>query len=527
MEAVAVPAASEEISLGELIKLCALDSELFGKVFFPRAFRQESPTFARAMWEVLENPGKRLVSMMCFRGSSKTTRLRTFAAKRLSYGISRTILIIGEAEKDAIRSVGWIRRQVERNAYWCQTFGLRPGSKWEETQIEIVNENFDIDGGSRDYGKDGKPLKPPMTIWILAAGMTGSLRGINFDDYRPDLIIVDDPQSDESAATDTQRKKTIDLLLGAVKNSLAPATDEPNAKLVMALTPINKEDVAHFAMKDEEFHNVVFPCWTQETMNRPVEQQESSWPSRFPSEELRTEKRLATQRGKLYVFTREKECRVSSEQTAKLRMTWLNVREPGIRVPRGCYSVMAIDPVPPPSATQIAKGLADKDYEAHYVWSRWNGDYHLADYDKSKGHEPSWTIATAFRLYMLWRPTYVVVEAIAYQRVLEWLLKEEMARRGVYFTVIPYVDRRSKYNRIVSTIGDLASNGKLWVGADHTEFVSQYESYPDVEFDDDLDASAIALSYMSNPFLEAEEGGSVLELDNSHVEEFPWKRAAP
>lgn len=526
MEAVSGASANEEISLAELLRLCALDSELFGKVFFPRTFRQDSPSFAREMWEAFEHPGKRLVNLLCFRGSSKTTRLRAFAAKRISYGISRTILIIGEAEKDAIRSVGWVRRQIERNSYWCQTFGLRAGSKWEETQIEIVNDSFDIDGNPRQYNPQGEPLKPPMTSWVLAAGMTGSLRGINFDDYRPDLIIVDDPQSDESATTDTQRKKTVDLLLGAVKNSLAPASDEPNAKLVMAITPIHKEDVAQFALKDEEFHSVVFPCWTRETLNLPVDQQVSSWEGRFPTEELRTEKRLAAQRGKLYVFTREKECRVSSEATAKLSSSWLKIREPGVRVPFGCYSVLAIDPVPPPSEVQIAKGLADKDYEAHYVWSRWQGDYHLADYDKNRGHEPSWTIATAFRLYMQWRPTYVVVEAIAYQRVLKWLLEEEMKRRQVFFTVLPYVDKRKKYNRIVSTIGGLASNGKLWIGAEHTEFLSQFESYPDVEFDDDLDASAIALSQMSNPFLETEEGVA-RELDDSHVEELPWLRAAP
>ena len=81
-----------------------------------------------------------------------------------------------------------------------------------------------------------------------AAGITGSLRGINFDDYRPDLIIVDDPQTDETAATLEQRNKVADLILGAVKNSLAPATEEPNAKLVMAITPQHNEDISQQAL---------------------------------------------------------------------------------------------------------------------------------------------------------------------------------------------------------------------------------------------------------------------------------------
>src|SRR5580765_5135994 len=161
----------------QLVQLCATNSELYAKTFFPKAFRQASPSFAKEIWAPLEDPNVRLVNLICFRGSSKTTRLRTFASKRIAYGISRTVLYIGASEKDAIRSVQWLRTQVDTNRTWSQTFGLKPGRKWEETQLEITHEVFG------------------HTVWVLAAGITGSLRGINFDDYRPDLIIIDDPQT--------------------------------------------------------------------------------------------------------------------------------------------------------------------------------------------------------------------------------------------------------------------------------------------------------------------------------------------
>lgn len=476
----------EQISTDELIKLCAVDSELYGHVFFPQTFRQESPPFARAMWEPLENPHKRLVNLVQFRGGRKTTTLRTFASKRIAYGISRTILYIGASEADAIRSVIWLRNRVDRNKFWSETFGLKPGRKWEETQIEIEHTGFG------------------HTVWVLAAGVSGSLRGINFDDFRPDLIVIDDPQTDESAATEVGREKTKDIILGAVRNSLAPETDEPNAKLAMAITPQHPDDISQLALKDPEFHSVVFPCWTKETLDLEIEKQESSWPARFPTKTLQDQKRAAIHRNRLSIFAREMECRLISRETAQFRPNWLNIREKGVVPPRGYFSVLAIDPLPPPSDAQMQKGLKGKDWEAHYVWGRINGEYHLLDYARNQGHEPSWSVATAFGLMRKWRCARCVFDAVAYQRTLKWIFEQEMKRRGVFFTVVPIADGMKKFARITGTIGGLASNGLLHVGEEHSVFIEQFNAYgPTYQgVDDDLDASALALQDISSPYLE-------------------------
>lgn len=495
------------IDRNELVKLCAVDSELYAQSFFPKTFRQASPPFARAMWAPLEDPNARLVNLLCFRGASKTTRLRTFASKRIAYGISRTILYVGASERDAIRSVQWLRTQVERNSLWAQTFNLKPGRKWEETQIEIEHGTFG------------------HTIWILAAGITGSLRGINFDDYRPDLIVVDDPQTDETAATEEQRNKISDLILGAVKNSLAPASEEPNAKLAMAITPQHREDVSQQALKDEQWTSRVFPCWTAETFHLPVEQQMSSWEELFPTLQLRKDKMAAVRRNKLSIFTREMECRLISPESSQFLPSWLNIRETANSGPRGIFAVLAIDPVPPPSPRQMAKALSGKDWEAHYVWGRCNGEYHLLDCARSRGHEPSWTIATAFGLARKWRVARIIVDAVAYQRTLKWLLEQEMKRRRMYYSVVPIADGMAKFARITNVLTGLATEGKLWVGPEHTNFIEQFEQYGPTYsgHDDDLDASALALQDIANPWLERHDAG----LEDSDVEEFPMLRSCP
>jgi hypothetical protein len=502
------------VPIKELVKLCAVDSELYAKTFFPQAFRNPSPSFARSLWEPLEDPKARLVNLVCFRGSSKTTRLRVFASKRIAYGISRTILCVGASEADAIRTVRWLKNRVERNQLWRQTFGLEQGSKWEETQIEIRHKTFG------------------HTINVIAAGVTGSLRGINFDDYRPDLIIVDDPQTDETAATESQREKVTELLLGAVKNSLAPIADEPNAKLVMAITPQHPDDISQQALKDLQWHSRVFPCWTKETLDLGVDQQVSSWPERLPSVQLRDDKIAAIQRNRLSVFAREMECRLVSRETAQFKPIWLNIRESIGAAPRGAYAVLAIDPVPPPSERQIQMGLKGKDWETHYVWARTSGsdgvEYHLCDFARNRGHDPSWTLATGLGLARKWRVGRIVVDAVAYQRTLKWLFEKAMQRTGVYYQIVPVADGMKKFARITNVIGGLAAQHRIWIGPEHTIFAAQFEQFGPTYagVDDDLDASALALQELANEYLEKLDKTG-FDLISTDIEELPLLRNCP
>jgi phage terminase large subunit-like protein len=114
---------------------------------------------------------------------------------------------------------------------------------------------------------------------------------------------------------------------------------------------------------------------------------------------------------------------------------------------------------------------------------------------------------------------------VAYQRVLKWLLEQEMKRRSTYFPVVPIVDTRNKFTRITGVISGLASHGLMYIGPEHTIFAEQFEQYPDVEFDDDLDASAIALTDLSNPYLERADRGE-FESDDD-VEQLEFSRSCP
>lgn len=472
---------NEQVSLREVVELAAVDAEVFGRTFFPDTLRQKTPQFHKEIDELLDDPTARYVNIRTYRDSAKTTKLRLFTARRIAYGVSKTILYIGASEGHAIRSVRWLRRAVEKNRFFASTFGLEIGEKNQEHEMHIYNRVLD------------------HSTWILGVGITSNIRGINFDDYRPDTIILDDVVTDENALTLEQREKITDLVLGAVANSLAPSVEAPNAKMAMLQTPIHGQDVSSTAARSPRWRTVMFPCWTKDTMDVPVDKQESAWPERQPSEELRTMKRQYIAENKLSVFVREFEVKLVSAETSQFKPFWLKLYgRDGIRPAIGeTFNVLAIDPVPPPSDREVAKGLHGKAFEAVGVVGMRDEDYHLLEYRTQRGHEPNWTIATTFELAIKYRVARIVVEAVNYQRTLKYLLETEMKARGTYFAVIPVVDPRNKFNRIASTLSGPGSHGHIWTGAESSEFIEQWNTFANCDYFDVLDMFAIGVMNLS------------------------------
>ena len=295
------------VSHEEAVQLAATDGVFFSHYFFPRTVRQTSPQFHYDMWKpLLSNaPEHRHISFQIFRGGAKTSILRLLSAHRVGYGMARTMMYIGKSQDHALRSTGWLQRQIERNQLYANTFGLNRGSKWQSVEFEIKH---DVEG---------------LAIWGLAAGIEGAVRGVNIDDYRPNFILLDDVISDENAATDEQREKIWDLILGAVKESLTPRSEDPYAKLVMLNTPLNREDASMKTKDDPEWHFMRYGCFTPETENLPLEQQESIWPQRWPSEELRLAKLAAIKRNKLSTWLREKECKLTDPENTAFKQDWI------------------------------------------------------------------------------------------------------------------------------------------------------------------------------------------------------------
>jgi predicted phage terminase large subunit-like protein len=476
------------MTVAEAVALGAVDNEIYARTFFPNTFRQPSPSFQREVWRDLDDPHVRFSNQRLFRGGGKTTIARVNTSKRIAYGVSKTILYVGASEGAAARSGAWIRNNVERNKLWGGAFALSPGRKWTDIEFEVWHETL------------------KTNVWCLFVGITGNIRGINFDDYRPDYIVLDDILTDENCATSEQREKISDLVHGALKKSLAPVVDDPNAKMSMLVTPQHREDVSSVAINDPTWKTIEVSCWTPETANEAVDEQISVWPERYPTDDLRAEKRAAITINKLSVFSREMELKLTSPELAAFKTDWLKYySEPFMP---NAMNILAIDPTPPPSDAQLQKGMARSDYEVIHVWGRRGDNYYLQERRSIRGETPDWTIANTFEMALKYRVMTIVIESVMYQRTLKWLLEKEMQRRRLYFSVVPFVGG-NKYARIRATFASQAPFGHIFVHPDDTPFISQFETYPSSDHDDELDCASIALSALINPYA---AGGDDTEL---------------
>lgn len=495
-----------QMDMQDIAKAGAKSATFFNKVFFPNTFRSESPLFHHRMLETLNDPRKNLVHFRCFRGSAKTTLARAFLARRTAYNISRTALFVGASAGDAIRSTLWLKGQIERNRLFSQFFGLEPGIKWADGEYQVLCRPT----GHRTY--------------IFGQGATGSVRGVNVDDYRPDTIVADDVINDENSLTKESRDKLTDLILGALRRSLISREDEPNAKFLFLNTPLNEEDASAYARKDPLWHCDEFPCWTPETMDLPLQQQVSCWPEYHPTEDLRLEKQGAIDMNKYSIFAREMECQLVTEENAAFKSEWIQTISRSEQIPSG-MTVVAVDPVPPPSEVQVAKRKMDSDFEAIVVVTRAKGNYYIREYQTSRGHNPNWTISTALGLALKYGASRIVVETVAYQRVLVFLFQQEMQRKKTYFAIAEFNSRVPKYNRIVSAFSGIGYNKKLYCFDDMYEFLKDFRLYPQLNHDDLLDAASIGLLNIISPSMETDSG--TLDLDESEYEELPPVNGAP
>jgi hypothetical protein len=474
----------EELDAEELLELSAVDNDFYCQYWFPRTFRQKGAPFHPQIWEALETPGVRHIGCEVFRGGAKTTLLRAFTSKRIALAQSRTILYVSETQDHAKRSVRWIKRQILYNKAWSEFFQLSIGTKKTDEWLEI------------EHGIDDTP------ITIVAVGITGQSRGLNIDDYRPDLIVIDDPCNEENTATPEQRKKTENLIFGALDKSLTPPTEAQDAKMVLLQTSLQQDDVINQCHSDDYWKTFKFSCFDIH--------ERSTWEERFPTEFLQREKDAARAKNRLPLWYREMECKIVAPEMADFRPEWLK-GIPGGVLPEGGVHFLYIDPVPPPSEREMAMGMKEKDFEVHTVVKFLKGDYFICEQRIKKGHTPEWSVMTFWELVDAWDVKLWECEPINYQRTLKWLIEKSMESRGRYIQVYKppnnKMDMRKKRYRILDSLTGVASQGHLFVDFNRQkEFCDQFVSYPNVSHDDALEsgAGAVKLAIENGPLMDAE-----------------------
>ncbi len=246
--------------------------KLFCEVYLAESFKLAwSPdhltVIARIEKAVLEGW---LFAIAMPRGSGKTTLVEAAAMWAILYGHRRYIAIIGSAEDHAEAMLDSIKSSFENNDLLQQDF---PEVCYPiECLDRIANRaNGQMCDGRSTQIRWGKRKIVLPTIEgskasgsiIQAAGLTGQIRGMSHklssgEKIRPDFVIPDDPQTDESAKSPTQCDDREELIAGAVLGLAGPGKKIAG---VMPCTVIRADDMA-----DRILNRDKHPAWQGERM---------------------------------------------------------------------------------------------------------------------------------------------------------------------------------------------------------------------------------------------------------------------
>ena len=246
------------------------DFRFFCEAYFPETFHLEwSPDHLRVIHKIEEavlHGG--LFAMAMPRGSGKTSLCETACLWAILYGHREFVCLIGSDEKSALEMLESIKMELDSNDLLLDDF---PEAVYPIQKLDGIahRANGQLYQGERTHiGWTAKEVVLPTIpgsaasgAIIRVAGITGRIRGMKYKrpdgrSARPSLVVIDDPQTDESARSPSQCQNREAVLAGAVLGLAGPGQKIAG---VMPCTVICRHDMADNIL-DREKH----PEWQGE-----------------------------------------------------------------------------------------------------------------------------------------------------------------------------------------------------------------------------------------------------------------------
>ena len=234
---------------------CEQSFEAFCTTYFPAAF---SLPWSDDHLRIIEKIERSVLEGGLFafampRGSGKTTLCRAAGLWALLCGYRDYICLIGSAEDQAKMMLDAIRREMLGNERLLEDFpeAIYPIRKLENNARKQAGQLCNGKPTYITWAADRLVMptmegSPSSGAIITVAGLDSNIRGqhhtkLDGTVVRPSLVILDDPQTRQSAASPTQTKHRLSILNGDVLGMAGP-----NVKIAgfMTCTKIYHDDLA-------------------------------------------------------------------------------------------------------------------------------------------------------------------------------------------------------------------------------------------------------------------------------------------
>ena len=446
---------------------------LFGKTMFPTALNKEVPPFHHEIYKSLSDETLRRVLIAAPRGTAKSTvtslilPLHKIAFKPSDKDLF--IVIISESQTQSINFLSRIKYHLENSNNFKQMFGdygPTTAKRWTNNDIVLAN-------GSR----------------IVAVGTGQRVRGFIEGDTRPNLIIVDDYESELNASTPEGRAKNRKWITEAVIPSLSD-----DGRVVMIGTVISEDCFLYWAKDSPAWNTLWFSIYNDDG--------KSIWEERFPEERIQQIKQEFESVGNLNGFYQEYMNEAQSPDNAPFKPEYIKLHHYDFKRENGQnLLIREIDgklerrPVSVYCGIDPASSLAARSdfFVIAVVGIDGDNNKYIIDIIRDK-IDPAIQPETIIKTYKKYRPRRMKIETVGYQEALRSNVRKQMLDEGLY---IPGLEkgikpRQKKSERLLSLVAPLA-RGEFYFRPTDIHAQQEFLSYPRGKHDDILDAVYYAL----------------------------------
>lgn len=450
---------------------------------FSHHVRKQTPDFhVMLVRKVLNN---QFYAVAAPRGSAKSTVLAFVKPFHdIAFKKRRFILIISNTFKKAAMSLDTIKKEIQENPMIKE---LHPG-------MEVLK---DAEGDSEIRHRDG------FTTKILCKGVDqlGSVRGVKFGAYRPDLIIGDDMEDDELVRSPERRTQ----LQQDFDDVITPIGDTDTQFVFIGTILHDDSLLAKLVSKDH------YPEYKKSIYRALITDQNgdkrSLWPEKWSVADLEK-----MEKDKPTVFAKEMQNDPVSGRNAKFKREdfrywkvegtdYVLTNEFGEVVSRGRFQ----DCVPAISCDLAWKEKRESDSCAIIpAYLTPNSETLVDEYVHAKGLKPTDVAEHLFLMAdrmkrLTGQEPSVGFEKAMLENVTQWFLKQEMRKRNRFLITKELVWDADKITRIETRLLSRYTQHVIYHKKGMGDLEHQLERHPYGTHDDLIDALQGVIQLLQNP----------------------------
>jgi len=232
------------------------------------------PPFHRVLWKHCCSADLR-VALAAPRGTAKSTGItHAYTIGNVLLGDRDFVVIISDTETQAAQFLGDIKAEFQDNEALIKQFGIKP-KFIKDTETDIIVESM--------AGK----------FRIIAKGSEQKVRGLKWNNKRPNLIVIDDAENDESVMNPERREKFRNWFL----NALLPCGSD-NCIVRMVGTILHLDSMLNRLLEDKTWRSEKWAAHNKDFT-------ELLWPEKFPRERLEMIRAGYIEQGNLEGYAQE------------------------------------------------------------------------------------------------------------------------------------------------------------------------------------------------------------------------------